>query len=71
MEITWTKIHNLKKLQTEKNKRISDETKKGARWRVNLNPTIKIITLNANSLNMLLRTIRLDKKATPNFRSCL
>lgn len=37
---------------------------------VNLNPNIKIITLNINSLNMLLKTetVKLDKKAAPNFR---
>lgn len=37
---------------------------------VNLNPSIKIISLNVNSLNMLLKTetIILDKKPRPNFR---
>ena len=37
---------------------------------VNLNPSIKTISVNVNSLNMLLKTetIRLDKKARPNFR---
>lgn len=37
---------------------------------VNLNPTIKIITLNVNSLDMLLKTetVRFYTKATHNFK---
>lgn len=40
---------------------------------VNLDPTIKIITSDVNSLKMLLKTetVRLDKGATLNFRACL
>lgn len=58
MEIIRNKeTHNLKEVTKRgKNKQISDETNKKAKM-VNLNPTIRIITLNVNSLNMLLKRL--------------
>lgn len=68
MEPTRNKeIHNTKEAATRGKIRKYQVTIKKNKT-MNLNPTIKIITLNVNSLDMLLKTetVRLYTKATPN-----